>query len=64
MGGPKMEYVILLFNDARPGRGNVITHPHVGVAGGHGSNARGRCERAGELSTILRFYHGKALLGG
>ena len=53
MGGLKIKNVKLLLNGARPGPGNVITHPHVGVAGAHGTNARGRCERAGGLSRIL-----------
>ena len=50
-----MKNVKLLLTRARPGPGNVITHPHVGVAGAHGTNARGRCERAGELSRIFGF---------
>ena len=38
----------LLVSGAETAQGNLITHPHVGVAGAHGSIARARRARAGE----------------
>ena len=42
-------------NGARPGPGNVITHPHVGLPGADGTTALVRCGRAGKLFRIFGF---------
>ena len=51
-GVGKIKNCKLLLSDAATSLGNLITHPHVGVPGAHGSNARARRAVAGELFEI------------
>ena len=55
LGVPKIKFLKLLSSGEESALGNLITHPHVGVAGAHGTNARGRRERAGEKFKIFGF---------
>ena len=53
--GPKRKKYRLLLQEAA---GALATHrypPHSGVAGAHGTNARGRGERARKVSEIFGF---------